>query len=49
MKSSTTLLALATAVNASPVAKRQYPWDTKESLCQDKAWLLDTPEGADQV
>ncbi|KAM0229441.1 hypothetical protein ACHAPO_009985 [Fusarium lateritium] len=49
MKSSTAFLALAAAVNASPISKRDHPWDTKDGLCKDKAWLLDTPEGASQV
>ncbi|RGP61322.1 hypothetical protein FLONG3_10556 [Fusarium longipes] len=49
MKSSTAFLALAAAVNASPISKREYPWDTKESLCSSKSHLLMTAEGADQL
>ncbi|CAG1977983.1 unnamed protein product [Fusarium graminearum] len=49
MKSSTTFLALVAAVHASPISKRDQPFDTKESLCKDKAWQLDTVEGASNV
>ncbi|KAI6760278.1 hypothetical protein HG530_009138 [Fusarium avenaceum] len=55
MKSTTTLLALAAAAHASPLVMRQdenqntYVWDNVDAMCKDKAWLLDTPEGAAQV
>ncbi|KAG5654902.1 hypothetical protein KAF25_010947 [Fusarium avenaceum] len=55
MKSTTTILALAAAAHASPLVMRQdenqntHIWDNVDAMCKDKAWLLDTPEGAAQV
>ncbi|RBR19539.1 uncharacterized protein FIESC28_05534 [Fusarium coffeatum] len=56
MKSATALLALTVVANASPISKiskregeGEWPWSTKESLCQNKAWLLRTAKGAEQV
>ncbi|KAL5603764.1 hypothetical protein FOVSG1_006514 [Fusarium oxysporum f. sp. vasinfectum] len=49
MKSTSALLALIAAVNASPLSKRLEPnaWDSKETLC--KGWDLRTPEGVSKL
>ncbi|KAF5022515.1 hypothetical protein F66182_5417 [Fusarium sp. NRRL 66182] len=47
MKSTTALLAIAALAKASPVSKRQEPWDSKETLC--KGWDLRTPEGVEKL
>ncbi|KAH7230541.1 uncharacterized protein BKA55DRAFT_715380 [Fusarium redolens] len=52
MKSTTAIVALAAAVHASPLTKRQdnkVPdvWENKDTLC--KGWVLSTPEEADRL
>ncbi|KAL5588104.1 hypothetical protein FOVSG1_013240 [Fusarium oxysporum f. sp. vasinfectum] len=52
MKSTTVIVALAAAVHASPLTKRQgnkVPdvWENKDTLC--KGWVLSTPEEADRL
>ncbi|CCT69560.1 uncharacterized protein FFUJ_05456 [Fusarium fujikuroi IMI 58289] len=52
MKSTTAIVALAAAVHASPLSKRQdnkVPdvWENKDTLC--KGWVLNTPEEADTL
>ncbi|KAF9767045.1 hypothetical protein IL306_000447 [Fusarium sp. DS 682] len=52
MKSTTTLVALAAAVNASSLPKRQDDkvpdlWENKDTLC--KGWVLNTPEVAEKL
>ncbi|KAG5775373.1 hypothetical protein H9Q73_010954 [Fusarium xylarioides] len=52
MKSTTAILALAAAVHASTLTKRddnKVPdvWENKNTLC--KGWLLNTPEEADTL
>lgn len=52
MKSTTAIVALAAAVKASPLNKRQdnkVPdvWEYKDTLC--KGWVLNTPEEADTL
>lgn len=52
MKSTTAIVALAAAVHASPLSKRQDDkvpdvWENKDTLC--KGWVLNTPEEADTL
>ncbi|KAF5658682.1 hypothetical protein FHETE_9747 [Fusarium heterosporum] len=49
MKSSTALIALAVVAKASPLAKREWPWESKEALCGETSWKLSTEAGADEV
>ncbi|KAM0346339.1 hypothetical protein ACHAPU_005770 [Fusarium lateritium] len=49
MKSSTAVVVLAALAKASPLAKREWPWESKEVLCGDTSWLLATESGADEV